>query len=97
MYCYPGYSSYRVVILTVNVILPTTFQHIYWYTIRVSAIKWPSSVVVKSLLYGARVQDGGWRSAPPTTILYTRSKKYKHHRYINIVKVMHLVEVKHNQ
>jgi hypothetical protein len=25
------------------------------------------------------------RSAPPTTNLYTRSKKYKHHGYINIV------------
>jgi hypothetical protein len=33
-------------------------------------------------------------SAPPTTNLYTRSKKYQHHRYINIVKVMHLVELK---
>jgi hypothetical protein len=32
--------------------------------------------------------------APPTTNLYTRSKKYQRHRYINIVKVMHLVEVK---
>jgi hypothetical protein len=47
------YSSYRVVILTIIIILPTTFQRIYWYTIRVSAIKWPSSVVVKSLLYGS--------------------------------------------
>jgi hypothetical protein len=33
-------------------------------------------------------------SAPPTTNLYTRSKKYQHRRYINIVKVMHLVEIK---
>jgi hypothetical protein len=48
-----GYSSYPVVILTINIILPTTFQHIYWYTICVSANKWPSSVVVKSLLYGS--------------------------------------------
>jgi hypothetical protein len=47
-----GYSSYRVVILTINITLSTTFQHIYWYTIRVSAIRWPSSVVLKSLLYG---------------------------------------------
>jgi hypothetical protein len=45
--------DYRVVILTINIILPTTFQHIYWYTIRVSAITWPSSVTVKSLLYGS--------------------------------------------
>jgi hypothetical protein len=28
---YVGYSSYRAVILTINIILPTTFQHIYWY------------------------------------------------------------------
>jgi hypothetical protein len=40
-----GYSSYHVVILTINIILPTTFEHIYWYIILVSAIKWPSSVV----------------------------------------------------
>jgi hypothetical protein len=33
-------------------------------------------------------------SAPPTTNQYTRSKKYQHLRYINIVKVMHLVEIK---
>jgi hypothetical protein len=32
----PVYSSYRVVILIFNIILPTTFQHIYWYTIRSS-------------------------------------------------------------
>jgi hypothetical protein len=38
---------------TINIILPTTFQHIYLYAIRVSAIKWPSSAVVKSLLYGS--------------------------------------------
>jgi hypothetical protein len=49
----PGYSSYRAVILTINIILPTTFQHIYWYTVRVSDIKWSSLVVVKSLLYGS--------------------------------------------
>jgi hypothetical protein len=36
-------------------------------------------------------------SAPPTTDLYTRSKKYQHRGYINIVKVMQLVEIKHNQ
>jgi hypothetical protein len=47
-----GYSSYRIVILTINIILPPTFQHMYWYTILVSAIKWPSSMAVKSLLYG---------------------------------------------
>jgi hypothetical protein len=39
--------------LTINIILPTTFQHIYWYTIRVSAIRWPSAVVVKNVLYGS--------------------------------------------
>jgi hypothetical protein len=31
-------------------------------------------------------------TAPPTTNLYTRSKKYQHRGYINIVKVTHLVE-----
>jgi hypothetical protein len=41
-----GYTSYRAVILTINIILPTTNQHTYWYTIRVSAINWSSSVVV---------------------------------------------------
>jgi hypothetical protein len=33
-------------------------------------------------------------SGPPSTDLYTRSKKYQHRRYINIVKVIHPVKVK---
>jgi hypothetical protein len=34
------------------------------------------------------------RSAPPTNNLYTCSKKYQQRRYFNIVKMMHLVEIK---
>jgi hypothetical protein len=29
-----GYTSYCAVILAINIILPTNFQHSYWYTVR---------------------------------------------------------------
>jgi hypothetical protein len=46
------------------------------------------------LWYVNKLHTGRLVSAPPTTNQDTHSRKYQHRRYINIVKVMHLVKVK---